>query len=200
MVTRTIRNLILGAVGLVLMALLLALAILQLGLFPTNADARPSSLEYKIAESALDASMRRHAPHLANPVAVTPDTLIEGANLYTMNCSQCHGTLDFKPSPLEHSTYPPPPQLLLRPLTSPEWHTFYTIRTGIRYTAMPAWENALSDEQIWKITGFLTRIEKLPPTVKDFCKNLYGISPDSYQREHAAGLSSRDEDLGQNQP
>lgn len=193
------RNFILGALGIVLAVALIGLTILQLGLLPTNADTRPSSLEYRIAERALDASMRRHAAHVSNPIPVTSDNLIEGANLYTMNCSQCHGTLDFKPSVLEHSTYPPPPQLVLNPLKNPEWHTFYTIRTGVRYTAMPAWENALTDQQIWKITAFLTRIENLPAPVQEFWKNLYGMSPASYLREHPSGLSSSDAGLGANQ-
>jgi mono/diheme cytochrome c family protein len=196
-VTMTMRNFVLGAVGIGFAGLILALAIFQFGVLPTNADARPSSLEYKIAERALDASMRRHAPHLSNPVPLTPENLMEGANLYTMNCSQCHGTLDFRASLLEHATYPPPPQLLLNPLKAPEWHTFYTIRTGVRYTAMPAWENALSDEQIWKITAFLTRIENLPPPVEEFWNKLYGVSPQSYKREHATGSQEKGRDQSQ---
>ena len=61
-----------------------------------------------------------------------------------MNCAGCHGGLDKKPNPFGQSFYPPPPQFILHPMDDPEWHIYYAIRTGIRYTAMPAWNKALS--------------------------------------------------------
>ncbi len=115
------------------MLVLGGLAVVQFGLMPTNADARPPSLERRIATSALDASLNRRAPRLSNPVASNDDNLIEGMKIYTMNCSVCHGTLDNQPSPLEHSFYPPVPQLVLNPVDDPEWHTYEVVRNGIRY-------------------------------------------------------------------
>jgi len=94
-----------------------------------------------------------------------------------MNCSGCHGTLDYKPSPLEKAFYPSAPQLILAPLDDEEWHIYYAVRTGIRYTGMPAWNKALSDDQIWKVTAFLSRLEKLPPGVQDYWKKSFGVSP-----------------------
>ena len=73
----------------------------------------------------------------------------------------CHGTLDYKPSPLEHSMYPPPPQIIRDPLDDPEWHIYYAIRTGVRYAGMPAWNKALADQDLWKVTALLSRLEKL---------------------------------------
>ena len=74
-----------------------------------------------------------------------------------MNCALCHGGLDRQPSALEKSFYPPPPNLILHPLDDPEWHVFYAIRTGVRYTAMPAWDKTLSEPDIWKLYRILTR-------------------------------------------
>jgi len=171
------RNLILGVVVTLIALVLGGLAVATLGLVPTNADATPPRLERRIAASALDASMDRHAPRLSNPLPPTDENLIDGMKIYTMNCSVCHGTLDVKPSLLEKSLYPPVPQLILDPLDDPEWHIYYAIRTGIRYTGMPAWNKALSDEDIWKVTAFLSRIQKLPPKVQDYWKNAYGVGP-----------------------
>jgi len=126
--------------------------------------------------SAVDASMDRHAPKISNPVPPTDDNLIQGMKIYTINCSLCHGTLDQKPSPLGKSLYPPVPQLILHPPDDPEWHTFYTVNTGIRYTGMPAWNKVLTTDDIWKVTAFLSRIEKLPPAVQDYWKKAYGVT------------------------
>ncbi len=181
------RNFILGIVVTLILLLLGGLAIATLGFLPTNADSVPPRLERRIAMSAMDASMDRHAPRLTNPVPPTDDNLIDGIKIYTMNCALCHGGLDHKPSLLQRSFYPPAPQLIIDPLDDPEWHIFYAVRTGVRYTGMPAWNGALTEQDMWKVTGFLSRIEKLPPGVQDFWKKTTGTAPpvaDSQDEEH----------------
>ena len=178
------RNIVLGVILALLILIGGGLAFLFLRFMPTNADADPSPLERRIAMPALDASMDRRAPRLSNPIAPTDANLEEGMQLYTMNCALCHGSLDNKTSPLQHAFYPPPPQLILDPLDDPEWHIFYAIRSGVRYTGMPAWDKTLSDEDIWRLTSFLSRIEKLPPGVQDFWKKSFGVLPPSQAGEH----------------
>jgi mono/diheme cytochrome c family protein len=171
------RGFILGIIATVAVIALAVLAVATFGLMPTNADAVPPEFERRIANSALDASMERHAPRVNNPIPPTDENLIDGMKVYTMNCAVCHGTLDNKPSALEKSLYPPVPQVILDPLDDPEWHIYYAIRTVVRYSGMPAWSKALSDQDIWKVTAFLSRIQKLPPKVQDYWKNAYRVGP-----------------------
>src|SRR6266566_6894604 len=171
------RSFILGIIVTIVLIFVAVLVIAQFGYMPTNADATPPAFERKIAMDALDNSMERHAPRVTNPVPATDTNLIDGIKIYTMNCAVCHGTLDYKPSLLEHSMYPPPPQIILEPLDDPEWHIHYAIRTGVRYTGMPAWNKALADKNIWKVTAFLSRIEKLSPGVQEYWKKAYGVAP-----------------------
>jgi mono/diheme cytochrome c family protein len=170
------RNFILGIIVTVVVLALGGLAFLSFGLMSTNADVPPPSMERRIAMSAVDASMDRHAPKVSNPVPPTDDNLIQGMKIYTINCALCHGTLDQKSSPLGRYFYPPVPQLILHPPDDPEWHTFYTVSTGIRYTGMPAWNKVLTTDDMWKVTAFLSRIEKLPPAVQDYWKKAYGVT------------------------
>jgi mono/diheme cytochrome c family protein len=179
------RNFIAGIVVTLLILILGGLAVAYFGLMPTHADATPPQLERRIATAALDASMDRHAPRVNSSLPPTDDNLIDGMKIYTMNCSVCHGTLDNKPSVLEHSFYPPVPQLILDPLDDPEWHIYYAVHTGVRYTGMPAWGKALSDQDIWKVVEFLSRIQKLPPKVQDYWKNAYGVGPPTAGAEKA---------------
>jgi mono/diheme cytochrome c family protein len=171
------RKVILGVILALVVVTVGGLAIAMLGFVPTNADSTPPLWEHHIANTAVDASMERHAPRLNNPLPPTDDNLIDGMKIYTMNCALCHGTLDNKPSPLAHAFYPPPPQLILEPLDDPEWHIYYATRTGIRYTGMPAWGKALSEPELWKVTAFLSHIEKLPPAVQDYWKKSFGVIP-----------------------
>lgn len=167
------RNFIFGVVVTILVLAIGGTGLALLGFIPTNANTTPPKIEQQIAMSALDASMERHAPRVNNPVPPTDENLIEGIKIYTMNCAGCHGGLDRKPLEFGRSFYPPAPNLILDPLDDPEWHVFYAIRTGVRYTGMPAWEKNISETDIWKVTGFLTRVEKLPPAVQDYWKKSF---------------------------
>jgi mono/diheme cytochrome c family protein len=171
------RNFLLGVVITILVLVFGGIGLALLGFFPTPANVAPPEFETHIAMSALDNSIERHAPRLTNPVPPTDENLIAGAKVYAMNCGVCHGDLDSKSAILEKSLYPPPPNLIMHPLDDPEWHVYYTIRTGVRYTGMPAWDKALTDPDMWKVTAFLTRINKLPPAVQEYWKKTAGVAP-----------------------
>ena len=171
------RNFILGIIITLVVLLIGSFGLALLGFLPTRANSAPPEMERHLAMSALDNSVERHAPRSNNPVPPTDENLIEGLKIYTMNCALCHGGIDRRPSAFEKSFYPPPPSLILHPPDDPEWHVFYVIRTGVRYTGMPAWDKTLSESDLWKVTAFLSRLEKLPPAVQDYWKKSSGVNP-----------------------
>ena len=101
-----------------------------------------------------------------------------GAHDFTQfACAQCHGDLTKKESAFGESFYPAAPQIILHPLDDPEWHVFYAVKHGVARTGMPAWDKTTSDEDLWKVTAFLSRIEKLPPAVQQQLNKAVGTSP-----------------------
>jgi len=167
----------LGVIVTLLVLILGGLGFAMLGFFPSAANVAPPHLEHRLANTALDASMERHAPRVTNPLTPTDQNLEDGMKLYTMNCALCHGGLDRKPSSLAESFYPPPPNLISDPPDDPEWHIFYTIRTGVRYTGMPAWDKTLAEQDMWKLTMFLSHMDKLSPAVQDYWKTNFNVAP-----------------------
>jgi mono/diheme cytochrome c family protein len=167
---------VLGVVVTILVLILGGLGLAMLGFIPTNANVAPARIERRIAMAAVDASMERHAPHITNPLPPTDQNFEDGMKLYTMNCAVCHGGLDRKPASLGNSFYPPAPNLVSDPPDDPEWHLFYTIRTGVRYTGMPAWDKTLTEQDIWKIASLLSHMEKLPPAVQSYWKTNFGAA------------------------
>ena len=165
---------LLGVIVTLLILVFGGLGFALLGFFPTTANVEPPHWENHLAMSAADASMERHAPRITNPLMPNDQNLIDGIKLYTMNCAGCHGTLDPKPNTFGASFYPRAPNLISHPPDDPEWHIFYTIRTGVRYTGMPAWEKTLSSDDMWKVTMFLSHMEKLPPAVQEYWKTNFG--------------------------
>jgi mono/diheme cytochrome c family protein len=177
------RKFILGVIVTLLVLILGGLGAAMLGFIPTYANVAPPRIEAHIANTAVDASMERHAPHLTNPLPPSDQNFEDAMKLYTMDCALCHGGLDRKPASLGKSFYPPAPNLVSDPPDDPEWHTFYTIRTGVRYTGMPAWDKTLSEQDMWKLTSFLSHMEKLPPAVQDYWKANFGADPPSGEEE-----------------
>jgi len=62
--------------------------------------------------------------------------------------------------------YPPAPQFVHDPADMPENQNFYIIAHGVRLTAMPGWEGVLNQDQTWKVTTFLSHMDKLPSAVE----------------------------------
>ena len=176
-----------GVIVTLLIIILGGLGFAMLGMFPTPANVEPPHWERHLANEAVDASMERHAPRVTNPLSATDQNLEDGMKIYTVNCAGCHGGLDRKPTDFGHSFYPPAPNLISDPPDDPEWHIFYTIRTGVRYTGMPAWDKTLSEQDIWKITTFLSHMDKLPPTVQEYWKTTFNVAP-------AAAAEKKDDD------
>ncbi len=177
------RRILFGVIFTLVVLVLSGLGYALLGYVQTAADATPPAWEQSIAMRALDASMDRHAPRVTNPVPPTDENLIEGMKVYTMNCALCHGSLNNQPSPLRNKFYPRVPQLIIDPLDDPEWHIYFAVRTGVRNTGMPAWNGVLTDDQMWKVTAFLSRLDKLSPGVQDYWKNSFGTAPQAHTEE-----------------
>jgi mono/diheme cytochrome c family protein len=148
----------------------LALGAAWLGLLPSYANAPPPAWEKTIAQMALLKYVARHAPEIANPIAATDENLLAGMKIFKDACAGCHGdpgaTSDYGAS-----FYPNVPQFAQHPPRLPDYQLFWIIRNGIRYSGMSAWDRqwknsqAISDDRIWKVATFLSRLEALPPAV-----------------------------------
>ena len=154
-----------GVIFTVVIFIVGGLGIVFSGLINTDADQPPGSLEKWLARKTVHASIRKRTPQVNNPLPITDANLIAGMKTYLMACAECHGGADKKPSVFGAALYPPAPQLIVKPIHDPEWQTFYVTKHGFRHTGMPAWQGLMSDNDIWQMTAFLSRVEMLPPAV-----------------------------------
>jgi len=163
--SKTIKTLVLGAIAAYVLAALVLVSFAKLGVLPVQADVAPSPLETTLLGSALHASVARHAPNGGNPMPASEDNLVAGAKLYRQMCSRCHGLSRESDNTYGRSFYPPAPRLALSrtPYTDPEM--FWIIKHGIRNTAMLAWGNLLSDDEIWQVVTLLREFNSLPDSV-----------------------------------
>jgi len=158
-----IRGIIVGAIALALAAYGYA----RLGYIDLRADQNPSAWEERIAGQAIDESTGRHAPEQKDPLAPTAENLLAGARLYRDKCSDCHGSPVNPTSDYGMSFYPRVPQFMKQAPDMPGHENFYIIKHGVRWTAMPAWGNIMTDSEIWQVVLVLNQFEKLPPEVRE---------------------------------
>jgi mono/diheme cytochrome c family protein len=161
-----LRGFVLGIIFTVVVAAGVGYYFLSSGLMPASADAKPGSIENFIAATSLQATLNKDAPKEPNPVQLTDENLVMGVKLYAANCVICHGTAEGESSasPIAKGESPSPPQLASDGVEDdPEGWTFWKIKNGIRWTGMPSWKGALSDQQIWTLALFLKHMDKLSP-------------------------------------
>lgn len=168
-----IRGIVIGAVGVVVLGLILIYAGVEAGLMPANADGRPAGMERWAARTSLAATLRREAPTTPNPVALNDANLEAGIKLYGENCAVCHGAADGAPSNIARGLYQHAPQLAKDGVEDdPEGVSYWKITHGIRFTGMPSFGATLSDEQRWQLALFLKHMDSLPPAPDSLWKAL----------------------------
>jgi mono/diheme cytochrome c family protein len=159
---RTAVGFILGLVVPPLLVLIAAVA----GSFPIEGDVAPPPWEIRIARVAFDASMRKvHTRQ--NPYKVDDSFLQDGLKLFQTNCAGCHGGYSETSDWGAHHFYPAVPQFGRKPPVRSAEQIHYIVEHGIRYSGMGGWQTLLTDEQMWKVSVFVSRLDSLPPSVAD---------------------------------
>ena len=167
---------LLGLVFGVLVVLLGGYCYVRGGFVDPRADTEVGLLERKIAMPSLDAAVDRHAPEAQNPLQPTDANLAAGMTVYQANCASCHGDIHRPHGLLADTLYPRPPQFVEDAPDMPENQNFYLIQHGVRLNGMPAWKQALTEQEMWQVTAFLRHMDKLPPEVTTAWKAASGGS------------------------
>jgi thiosulfate dehydrogenase len=136
------------------------------GFMYVAADHGPSTIETQFANAALHAAVDQLSQGLRNPMPATDDNLVEGVRIYKRHCALCHGGPEQPISQIGRGFYPPAPQFLSQTHRLSERENFYLTKHGVRWTGMPGWSDVLSDDEIWKVSVFLTRMDDMPAAVR----------------------------------
>jgi mono/diheme cytochrome c family protein len=183
---------ILGVVAGAILVPLVAVAYLLSGYAPVAVADAPMPFEARIAGMALQERIQKEAPVRDLSGMSTPD-LLAGADIYKKNCAECHGLPDQTPA-IADNMFPQVPQLMKPPKgrggaggpqggprpggeaargprTPRPNGDFWRVKNGIRLTGMPSFQNVLSEDQMWQVTGLIANRRRLPPEVQDALKS-----------------------------
>ena len=160
------KQFFLGSISTVVVLAIAGFAYLRLGLAEVRADAEAPELESSIMRMAVHASVRRHAPEVANPITPSEENLIAGGKIYLNECSGCHGTPGVARKEAD-SLYPAAPRLAEVGTEYSEAQIFWVAKHGVRRSGMFAngvWDN---DQKLWTVAAYISRIRNLPSRVND---------------------------------
>ena len=153
--------------GLTVAATLLVLAIAAVmfvgsGVYNIGADDHHTRIVLTIIEQLRNRSIAVRARGIEVPNLDDPKNIAAGAQHYAALCIGCHLAPGVTKSAIRPGLYPHPPNLAQEDIRDVR-AAFWTIKHGIKMSAMPAWGKSLDDAAIWDIVAFLQRMPGMTP-------------------------------------
>jgi Tol biopolymer transport system component/mono/diheme cytochrome c family protein len=113
----------------------------------------------------LAVAARGEASGPANPLKADAQSIQAGQQLYAANCVVCHGPAGKGDGTAAAGLSPRPADFTqhMTPGKHTDGQVFLWIRDGFPGTAMPAWKDKLSEQQIWQLVTYLRTFGQAAP-------------------------------------
>jgi mono/diheme cytochrome c family protein len=161
--SKLIQLLILAALATVALGALGAFAFIKSGLYNVGAARPHTKLTFWVTNETMTHSVKRHAKGIVAPANVSAAQVMRGFCAYETHCVACHGAAGVARQHWAGGMEPQPPYLLDATQTFRPRELFWIVRNGIKMTGMPAWQDSLTDEQVWEVVAWLEASRRLPP-------------------------------------
>ena len=164
-------------VVLIVLAALIA-GFIYTGVYDIGADRPHSRLVAGQLENLREHSIVRHARGIVVPTDLDdPKRIAAGAGLYQEMCTGCHLGPGLERTEISQGLYPAAPELARGDRLSAA-EQFWTIKHGVKFSAMPAWGKTHSDDLIWDMVAL---VRKLPTMNADQYKAAVASAPESHE-------------------
>jgi mono/diheme cytochrome c family protein len=104
----------------------------------------------------------------SNPLPNDAATILAGQKLYLANCTPCHGASGRGDGPAGASLNPRPGDFTqhMVPGKHTDGQAFLWIKNGFPNSAMPAWGERFTDEQIWQLVRYIRTFGQATPALQ----------------------------------
>lgn len=134
------------------------------GLYNIGADAPHWGFVHNTLNTFRERSIARNAAGIETPSDLNDAKRIStGAGLYAEMCTGCHLGPGLGKTEMSQGLYPQAPELARTGLEHTPAEQFWTIKHGIKLSAMPAWGRTHDDELIWDMVAFIRQLPKMSP-------------------------------------
>ena len=150
--------------------ILFALAVATAGYATTlvrrgfSALARPSAIEEFAATTARKIAVPSSYRQLRNPVMPSTDNIRAGMEHFSDHCATCHSNDGGGQTLFGKGLYPKPPDLRAAGTQNKsDGELYYTIANGVRLSGMPAFGEAHTVAQAWRLVLFIRHLPQITP-------------------------------------
>jgi mono/diheme cytochrome c family protein len=157
-----LRTFLFVAAGLVVVFVVVTGLVVESGLYNVAADAPRNPAIARFVELVRERSIEARLGSIDVPPLNRPEMIADGASDYDEMCTGCHLAPGLGENEMRPGLNPKPP-FLARGAPGDPKEQFWIIKHGIEMTAMPAWGQTHSDEEIWNIVAFLQHLPGLSP-------------------------------------
>lgn len=138
-----------------------AFAVVRLGLYDIAANEPHWQPVHDLLETTMHASVRLRARGIDVPPLDDPHLLDRGAACYRDHCTACHGGPGQAAAPFARSMQPLPGPLVDAATRWRPAELYWITRHGIKMSGMPAWQERLTDADLWAVAAFVERLGRL---------------------------------------
>ena len=139
-------------------------AFIYAGVYNVGADEPHWRFVHNTLDTFRDRSVARNAAAIEVPADLNDAKRISaGAGLYAEMCTGCHLGPGLEKTEMSQGLYPQAPELARTGLEDTPAEQFWTIKHGIKLSAMPAWGRTHDDELIWDMVAFIRQLPKMSP-------------------------------------
>jgi hypothetical protein len=140
-----------------------ALVVIEGGLFDATASTPHNPVVAVATHTAFIRSVQVRALRIQAPPRFTPAQIQVGSIDYAASCAACHGAPGIARASWANGLTPPPPYLSDAGRRWRPRELYWIIGQGAKMTAMPAWAESRSPEQLWDLVGFVEAMAYLTP-------------------------------------
>jgi mono/diheme cytochrome c family protein len=130
------------------------------GIYNIGADDHHSEMVFSIIKQLRNRSIAVRARRIDVPNLEDPTKIVAGADRYARLCVSCHLAPGVVKSDLIPGMYPHPPNLAQSTELDAQ-RLFWTLKHGIKMSAMPAWGTTLTDDEIWELVAFVRKVPRM---------------------------------------
>ncbi len=140
-------------------------AFIESGYYNIGADDHHTKLVLGLIERLRERSIDERARSIAVPPLGDSRRAADGARRYAALCANCHLAPGMMHSDVRTGLYPHPPNLA-EEAPGDAREMFWTIKHGIKMSAMPAWGKTLDDAAVWDLVAFLKSMPMSPESYR----------------------------------
>jgi mono/diheme cytochrome c family protein len=159
----TFRTAALSIGALLLLIVVIGLIVIYSGAYNVAATAGHTGLTSWILDTAQHNSVAARAESVSAPPELDQAAIQHGFEHFNAMCVVCHGAPGVERGEFGQGITPTPPELSDE---ATEWSTrelFWITKHGIKFAGMPAFGPTHSDQEIWAIAEFVTRLPEMTP-------------------------------------